>query len=568
MKAGEFIAATMAASGVRSVFAVAGASHTHLLDALDREGVRIVSSRHESGAVSAADGYARVRGVPGVALVIADQGLANAVGGLAAAFHANSPVLLIVAATPGAYTESAAAIDAGKLDLVAGISKWSRTVTQPARIVDYLRTALAQATSGRPGPAVLVIPAELLNADIGEATPAKLPAVAPPAPDHVAIQEAAALLAAARKPLAIAGAGAACGSATRGLWRLANELGVPVAANGLGRGALPEDGERSFSWPFAQIAAHEADCVLVVGSRLTQRMGFGLPPRFSPQARFIQVDVHAEESHRNRAIDVFLHAAAGPALEALCDTLAAAKPNPARADWLARSLAPRRERVAAIATTPVTTIHPLRLGRMLMERLPADAVYVGDGADIQSWMYGVISIRRERGFLDHYPMGSMGIGTPLAVGAAAALADAARESGDSRPPPVVLVTGDGSLGFLPAELHAAARARLRLVVIVGNDGAWGTEVHEQQRAIGRTINTELGVLPYERVAQGFGCIGLRAESEAELGSALDEAFAADGPVLINAVIDPAAGAQLKADPLLRMILFSDLADGQRALQQA
>lgn len=562
MKAGEYIAGALAATGVRSVFAVAGASHAHLLDPLDRLGIRIVSSRHESGAVSEADGYARVSGGLGVALVIADQGLPNAIGGLAAAYHANSPVLLIAAATPASFTEAAGSVDAGKLQLVASLSKWSRLVTQAARIPDHLATALAQARAGRPGPVVLVIPADLLGATLDAPPPGRGSEPSMPQPDGWAIEAAAEMLARAHRPLAIAGAGAAWGQAGRGLTRLAHEAGIPVAGNGLGRGAVAEDWRRSFSWPYAQLAAREADCVLVVGSRLTQRMGFGLPPRFAPHARFIQIDVHAEEAHRNRPIDIFIHASAGAAVDALAETLVRRGGTAGRADWLAQALKPRHARVAELQAAAAAPIHPLRLGRLLAERMPADAVYVGDGADIQSWMYGAIAIRRERGFLDHYPMGAMGVGTPLAVGAAAALADAA---GGVRPPPVVLVTGDGSLGFLPAELHAAARAGLRLVVIVGNDGAWGTEAEEQRRAIGRKLNTELGVLPYERVAEGFGCLGLRAETEAELQFALDRAFAAEGPVLVNVVIDPAAGAQLKQDPLLRMILFSDLADGQQAL---
>ena len=130
----------------------------------------------------------------------------------------------------------------------------------------------------------------------------------------------------------------------------------------------------------------------------------------------------------------------------------------------------------------------------------------------------------------------------------------------------MLVTGDGAFGFHASEIHAAARAGLRLVVIIGNNGAWGSEVFEQRRSLGRSVNTELGVLPYERVAEGFGCLGLLARDEAETVAALDRAFAAQGPVVINVHTDPEAGAAIKTDPLLRMILFSDLAEGQRSLR--
>jgi acetolactate synthase-1/2/3 large subunit len=574
MRVAEYIASRLALEGVRSVFAVAGASHTHLLDALDRRGVRIVSNRHESGAVSAADGYARASGRPGVALIIADQGLPNAIGGLAAAFEANSPVLVFVASTPPSWRAPGSNADAAQRAMVSALSKGAWFSGAAHEVPAQLDAALATARGARPGPVLLFIPADQLGAACDEAGPRRETEVASRsatertsrrAPDPALIDTAADLLARAQRPLILAGAGATWGDAREGLERLVEHSATPLTANGLGRGLLAEDDERCFSWPYAQIAAREADCVLVVGSRLLQRQGFGVPPRFDARAKFIRIDIDPREGTRPRPFDVFIEADAGVACSALAEALVRRpSPPPERRGWLRRALEPRRERVAALAEAPRAGLHPLRLARLLQDRLPADALYVGDGADIQSWMYGAIRIRRPRGFLDHYPIGAMGMGTALAVGGAAALADGALED-QARVPPTVLVTGDGSLGFFAAELHAAARAGLRLIVIVGNDGAWGTEVHEQLHAIGRTINTELGALPYERVAEGFGCTGLRARDEAELAAALDVAFAADGPVLVNALIDADAGAQLKSDPLLKMILFSDLAEGLRAL---
>lgn len=565
MKVADIIAERLVAAGARSVFAIAGASHTHVLDALDRRGVRIVSSRHESGAVSAADGYARATGRLGVALIIADQGLPNAIGGLAAAYHAGSRVLVLVASTPDPWVEPAAVFDTAKLQLVAPVSKWARVLPAAARSREYIDTAIAQATCGRAGPAVLLVAADLLSVDVahrGIEHAASHPEPHPPQPHAAAIDIAAAWLAHARRPLILAGAGAVGNHVSAALHALAYDHAIPVTANSLGRGVLPEDGARSFSWPYAQVAAHEADCVLVLGSRLMQRQGFGLPPRFAADARFIQVDIAPEEAHRNRALDLFMHADAGATAQALVRALGTYRPDQRRGDWLRESLEPRRARIEEFAGAHGATLHPLRVGRLIMQRMPADSIYVGDGADIQNWMYGVIAVRRMRGFMDHYPLGAMGIGTALAVGAAAALAE---ES--ALPPPVVLVTGDGSFGFLAAELHAAARAGLRLIVVIGNDGAWGTELHEQRRAIGRALNTELDALPYELVAEGFGCKGLRAQNEDELVAALDIAFAATTPVVINALIDREAGEALKTDPLLRMILFSDLAEGVRALAQ-
>ena len=558
MTGGELVTQVLASHDVGTVFALGGASHTHLLSALVDAGVTVVSSRHESGAVGGADGYARATGKPGVALIVADQGLPNAVGALAVAWHACSPVVVLVATPPRAHVETDGSIDQDRLALVGGLSKWARTAPSAERLEDYLRTALRHAASGRPGPAVLLIPQQILHEEVPAPAPGRFPPASRPLADPAAIRAAADLIAAAERPMLVAGAGAAWGNASEPLGRLVERFGIPLLANGLGRGQVPEDGRTVLNWPYGQIAARHADVVIVVGARLTQRLGFGLPPRFAADARFIQIDIEASAFHRNRRTAVPIHADAGNALNALANELDTRIEVPFENKWLDEAVAPRAARIAEILAGDGAAIHPLELGAAIMQRLPGDAIVVGDGADIQAWMYGAIDIRRPRGFLDHYPMGAMGSGTALAVGAAAALAET---HGDNAPP-VVLITGDGSIGFHPAELHASARAGHRLIVIVGNDGAWGTEAHGQRQAIGRTINTELGMLPYEKLGQAFGARGLGIAGRGELDAVLDDAFAGSGPVLVNVCIDPEAGAELKTNPDVRMILFSDLLEGQ------
>ncbi len=337
------------------------------------------------------------------------------------------------------------------------------------------------------------------------------------------------------------------------------DLGIPVLGNGTGRGLVPEDDQIGFSWPFAQRAAALADCVIVVGEMLTQRLGFGLSPRFAVDARFIQLDVSADAFHRNRPIDVALLGKPGPTLAALRKKIATSW-DPA---WLSAALSDKAAFIEDRSTRTGQDIHPLTLGKALQEQIAADAMLVGDGADIQNWMYSVLRVARSGGFMDHYPLGAMGSGTALAVGAAAALAETARAEGVP-PPATVLVTGDGSIGFHPAELHAAALAGLNLKIIVGNDSAWGTEAHSQMEALGRTINTQLGTLPYASLAIGFGLVGLECNRRDELDACIAQLLSSDGPALLDVRIDQTAGAELKTNPLASSILFSDLAAGQSA----
>jgi acetolactate synthase-1/2/3 large subunit len=558
---GMVVSRALARHGIRTVFAVAGASHTHLLDALDRDGFRIISSRHESGCVTAADGYARVTGRLGVALIIADQGTPNAINGIAAAFHACSPVLVLIARLPNSWTEAESEYDNAKHSLVAPVTKWARTVPAAERLAEFVDVAAKRALAGRRGPVVLQVPQEYFAATLADWGAAALPVAELPraAADPAAIATAASLLARAQRPLLICGAGAAQGGASAPLRDIVARCAIPVAGNGLGRGVVPEDWQRSFSWPLMQSAARDADVVCVFGARLKQRLGYGLPPRFAPGAKFIQIDVEAEELSRNRRIDVPIAADTGLAAVQLRDALAREAPAPqGRGDWLRERLLPRLRYLDERAQRGGALVHPLALGRSLARRLDADAIVVGDGADVQNWMYGALRVGRAPGFLDHYPMGAMGLGTPLAVGAAAAARELAEADG-SAPRPVLLTTGDGSFGFHPAELHAAARAGLQLVCVIGNDGAWGTELHGQLGAIGRGVNTELGWLRYELVGIGFGCHGEFVERPDQLEPALDRAFGYDGPSVVNVIIDRAAGAELKTEPLARMILFDDLA---------
>lgn len=571
---GMVVSRALGRYGVRSVFALAGASHTHLLDALDRDGVRIISNRHESGCISAADGYARITGKLGVALIIADQGTPNAINGIATAFHACSPVLVLIARLPDSWTEAESEYDNLKHPLVGSISKWARSVPSAERLAEYIDVAAKRALSGRRGPVILQIQQEFFAAALPHAGAAvqATPTIARAAADPAAIEQAAATLHAAQRPLLIVGAGATQSGAGEALRELVRAHELPIAGNGLGRGLVPEDLERSFNWPLMQIAAREADVVCVVGARLKQRLGYGLPPRFAADAKFIQIDVEAEELSRNRRIDVPICADARLACEQLLVALGARGPSASgRANWLRRALQPRFEFLDRLIADQRRNgmprgIHPLVLGRTIAALAPPDAIWVGDGADVQNWMYAALRVHRAPGFLDHYPMGAMGVGTPLAVGASAAARELAEETA-STPRTVILTTGDGSFGFYPAELHAAARAGLKLVCIVGNDGAWGTELHGQKTAIGRALNTELGFLRYDLVGEGFGCRGEYVASMQELEPALGRAFAHEGPTVVNVVLDRDAGSLLKTEPLAQMILFDDLASNLQTQHQ-
>jgi acetolactate synthase-1/2/3 large subunit len=560
----DTLADVLAAHDIRTVFALAGASFTFLLRALEQRGVTVISTRHESATVAAADGYARVTGKPGVALIISDQGVPNAIGGLASAYYASSPVIVLVARLPLAWEEAEGEVDADANALVAPVSKWARTIPSAERIGEYAYAALKWATFGRPGPVVLSFVQDILAEPVAPSGAlAPLPRPARPALDRAALDEMLDLLAKAERPILIAGSEAARDDAGPACRALA-AMGIPVLGNGLGRGLAPEDEVSGFPWPYAQICACEADLVIFAGARPTRRFGFALPPRLAPDAAVIQIDSRPEFLHRNRRMSAAGAADIGVALRQLADGAAAAGLSWST-DWLVEALKPRAAAVRALAERRTGPIHPVELAAEIESLSPPDAIMVGDGADIQNWAYGVIRAKSNPVFLEHYPLGSMGIGLPMAIGAAAAAKEMA---GEAPARPVVMLTGDGSFGFYPGELQSAAQAGLNLTIVIANDAAWGTELHGQRAVLGDDYNTRLQPSRYERIAGAFDLPGYFVADRADLRPQLARALADPATAVVNVMIDEQAGAQLKSDRQVNMILFSEVTQGIAALKGA
>ena len=540
------------------MFCLGGACHAPLLRDLEQARFHIVSSRHESSTVAAADGFARVTGLPGIAMIAGFQGLPNAIGGLRTAQLACSPVVLLAAVGEG----SAEAIDGETndgLDMVKPFVKWAKTVTDVNRIEEYLHAALHQACSGRPGVAVLGIPTHLEGERLrpgGRVASRKRPA-APPQPDRGGIEALAQAVGSAQRPLLLCGSGAALSGAGPALRELSQRFGIPVFAHALGRGLVPEDLDHGYPWALAQPAAQRADLVIAVGIRLQQRIGYGMAPRFAPDAVFAQFDIEPGEIGRTREVQFPLHCDARAGVEALVEALAARRQAPFSRAWVGEALAARLARIDELGRDQQGQIHPYAIARALMERLPPETIFVVDGADVYNWMSALMRMRSERGYIDHYPLGSMGIGTPLALGAAAGTRQIAEDTG-APARPVVLVTGDGAFGFYPAEFNSFALAGLKVVCLISNDGNWGTERNALLVKLGTTVNCVLGQCDYHLVAQGFGVAGEKVERVAELGPAIDAAFARDGSTVINVLTDPDAGELRKRDPRVQMVTFEDL----------
>lgn len=552
-----------------TAFCLAGTAHGPLLMEMAKEQIHIISGRNESATVGEADGYARVTGKLGVALINAEHGLPNAMTGILTAHEACSPVLVLLTMPYGNRADAEGGYPSNVLDMVSPYVKYCQLVPDVDRLQEYIDVAARHAVSGRPGVAVLGVPNGFQNQAVTYAEGINpTTTVSPPTePDPNAIAEAALLLSKAKRPLILAGSGAALSGAGAALRKLVKAYNIPVFANALGRGLVPEDNELSYPWPLANMSAAPADVVVVLGMRLTQRMAYGLAPRFDKKAKFIQIDIHPEEIGRNRLIHVPIASDAARAVDMLHKALRKMKAEPKAAPtWIKKGLKPRLDRIAELAKSPAGgPIQAFDMARAVTAQMPKNAIYAGDGADTQNWMHGFLQVRAERAFLDHYPVGCMGTVLPLAVGAASASKEEARQT--KKPPrPVVLVSGDGAFGFYCSEINGAVQAKLPLLIVICNDGAWGTEKHGQLLQLGDVVNCELGHNDYQLIGEAYGALGLKVEDPADLDATMKKAFKAvkDGPVVVNVIIDGMAGLIRKKEPLIQTIAFNDLLAGQKA----
>ncbi len=546
--------------GVTSVFALAGASQSLLLDECDKNDVRVISTRHETVTVSAADGYSRVMNRIGVAMVNVDQGIPNTITGLQAALEACSPVLLLVGREPDGATEPEHEVDHDALYHVRPLVKWARTVRSAARLAEYVDAACRRALSGRQGPVVVAFDKDFLSEIVEPAVDLSDRSVNRPTPvaSKADVAHAVELMTHAERPMILAGTGAAKAGAGPVLRRLAENYRIPVVMSTLGRGLVAEDDELGWSWPVALPAAVQADLVIWAGMRMGQRFGYGLAPRFAADAKMIQVDVDADALSRNRSVDVAFHADARLALDQIEASLSQ-KQLPSFDLWLQEALRERLDRLSAPRQSDDGLVDPVQLGREVMNAIPPDCIVVSDGASILVRNYTTLRIKSEGGYMDTFPLGSVGTGTAFALGAVVASQDKAKEAGGA-PRPVVLITGDGAFGYYVSELGSAALAGLPFVTVIANNGVWGNEYHTQPFQIGRRLNADLGNVNYDIVAQGYGCIGMRVQSVEDLQAALKDAFEVQSPAVIDVKV-----SEPPFDPDDLLVLANDL-QGYRLMQ--
>ena len=513
----ELFVATALELGLDTVFTLVG-DHLNEVLAAARGRMRIVDMRHESGVTHAADAWARVHRKPALALVTGGPGHTNSLTGIATAMLAGSPLIAVSGSRPSSLAGRGAFQDIDQAAMARPVVKWAAEPANAAEIPVLLRRAYEEADCGRKGAVHLTIPVDLFIAQVPE--PAR------------STESAVDLLRAAERPVVIAGSGVWWSGAETALRTFLERTNLPLYTITMGRGTVPDDHPLSMGYAdpalnhAVQTVFREADVFLVVGKRIDYRLALGGARLFSPDAKFIQIDIHPQELGLNRPLAVSICADAGAALEALTPaTVWPAKP------WLERVRALRREwegKLAAAAGDRDSPLHPAALFAELRDALPTDVLYSWDGGDFAHWGRAILPARHSGGWLRLGPLGTIGSALPNAI--ALQMAHPGRR--------VVMITGDGALGFYLAEMDTAVRHGLPIVVIVGNDAGWGLERELQSFATAGapTVACELQPSRYDQVMQAFGGGGETIERIEQVRPAVERAFASGKPYCLNVKI--------------------------------
>jgi acetolactate synthase-1/2/3 large subunit len=532
-RGGRILVDQLRLHGVDAVFCVPGESFLEVLDGLYDlgEAVRLVVCRQEGGAAAMAGAYGRVTGRPGVCLVSRAPGATNAASGVDMAFRDSAPMLLIVGLVPRAVAgrEAFQELDVGPF--FGQMAKWAARVDDPARLPELVARAFEVATSGRQGPVVLGVPEDVLAAD-AEVADARVHRPVQPQPAAADLDRLGALLATARRPLVLAGGGGWTATASADLRAFAEASGLPVAASWRSQDVLDN---RSPSYAgHAGLAAdprlaervRAADLLVAVGPRLGEITTGGYRLLDVPRPRQTLVHVHPDLAELGRVYQPDLPVNAGVAGFAAA---LRALPPVANPPWSAWTIQAHQDYLAWSEPPPgAAALDLARVVAVLRDRLPEDTIVANGAGNFAIWLH---RFWRYTAFGSQLGPrgGAMGYGLPAAVAAKLACPDR----------PVVAVTGDGDFLMTGQELATAMRHALPVLVVLVNNGLYGTiRMHQERAHPGRTVGTDLVNPDFAALARAYGAHGEVVERTDEFPAALDRALASAGPALLELRTDP------------------------------
>jgi len=555
---GLLVAERLRAHGVTKLFTLSGGHLFSIYDGCREVGIDIVDVRHEQSAAFAAEGWAKATREPGVCALTAGPGVTNGMSAMASALQNASPMLILGGRAPSFRWGQGSLQEIDHVPFCEPVTKLARTAETTAEIPGLVDAALRTAVEPPTGPAFLDFPLDQVfmqvedgsadaGADSGAGSGAGGADSALPDPRHLAgasdgaaLERAASLLRGASRPVVMAGTGLYWARGEEALRRLCEELSVPVFLNGLARGCVPADHPQFFSRARGK-ALREADVALVVGVPMDFRLGFGAS--FGDETEIVAVGSSAPGRSHPREVAAELYGGVAATLDALRADAGSGADGAAseRAAWTQELRSVEDEKRAAEReelTDERAPLHPLRVYGELGQMLDRDAIVVGDGGDFVSYAGRVIQTYEPGCWMDPGPYGCLGAGPGYAL--AAKLARPDRQ--------VCLLLGDGAFGFSGLEFDTLVRHGVPVVGVMGNNGIWALEKHPMEFLYGYSVAADLQPgLRYDRVVEALGGHGELVQRPDELRPALERAFSAGKPALVNVLTDPTVAYPRKSN---------------------
>jgi acetolactate synthase-1/2/3 large subunit len=532
---GRILVDQLIVHGVDHLFCVPGESYLAALDALHDAAIAVTVCRQEGGAAMMADAYGKLTGRPGICFVTRGPGATNASPGLHIARQDSTPLILFVGQVGRRMRDREAFQELDHRAVFGSIAKWVTEIDDPARIPELVSRAFPVATSGRPGPVVIALPEDMLTE---EASVADAPPYAPieTHPSLGQMAELQKLLWAAERPVAILGGSRWSEAAVQRFARFADRFALPVHCSFRRQMLFPADhpcyaGDLGIG-PNPKIlsAIEESDLILLIGGRLSEMpaQSYGLLEIPAPRQTLVHVHPGAEELGR-----VYRpHLAINASPTAFCAAIEALQP-PASLPWAERTRQAHEDYLAWSDPTRVTHPGGLQMGAVmayLRERLPAETIVCNGAGNFASWVHRFWPFRAYGTQLAP-TSGSMGYGVPAAVAAARLHPDR----------PVVAFAGDGDFLMNGQEFATAVQYDLPIVVVLLDNGMYGTiRMHQEREYPGRISATMLKNPDFSAYAAAFGGHGERVERTEDFAPAFERAIASGKPAILHCLIDPEA----------------------------
>jgi len=531
---GRLFAKALKREGVEYVFTLNGGHIYNLYEGCVDEGIKVIDFRHEQVAAHAAEGWAKVTGKPGVAIVTAGPGVTDAVTGIANAFQAPSPMILIGGNAGISDHLRGGLQDFDSATFLKPVTKFSEQVKRVERIPEYVSSAFRHATSGVPGPAYLEIPVDVVGGVTDEENvkyPGSYRTDAKAYGDPEYIKQVVDILHNTERPMILAGSDIWWNDASEELREFVEMIDSPVFLNAMGRGSIPSDHPNLGSLG-RRYGLVKSDTVILLGTPIDFRLGYGADSMFPQSPRLIEIMMDGSQIGPNRDID---DGAVGDSTAVLRQLLpeprATGYKSPGKG-WVEEVITEDQTLKAAdeeMLNSTQSPIHPMRVMKELRDVLDEDATVIGDGGDIVTFAARVLNINRPGHWLDPGQFGCLGAGSGFA--AAAQLARPGKQ--------VCIVYGDGGFGLTGFDVESYVRFNLPIVSIVGNNGAWNQTtqgvVRRGMRGIGTYLSQETD---YAKIMDGMGGYGERVTDPEEIRPALERAFNSGKPALLDVVTDP------------------------------